>query len=120
MVLATRFVAFEESCMLTMLYLRNKPLRNYAEFNSHPADTSRPIPSVQWDSMVTNAYRLANIREVHLLNFKLIENMENRDESMVTVLCIFAEVNHDYVPIVLEDRIQPFDMRPREGYRAYR
>ena len=46
MVLATRFVAFEESCMLTMLYLRNKPLRNYAEFNSHPADTSRPIPSV--------------------------------------------------------------------------
>ena len=39
---------------------------------------------------------------------------------MVTVLCIFAEVNHDYVPIVLDDKIQPFDMRPRQGYKAYK
>ena len=70
--------------------------------------------------MVTNAYRLANIREVHLLNYKLIETMPNRDESMVTVLCIFAEVNHDYVPIVVDDSIQPFDMRPRLGYKAYK
>ena len=75
MVLATRFVAFEEDCMLTMIYLKDKPIRDYGEFNSHPNDTSRPIPSVQWDAMVTNAYRLTNVREVHLLNYKLIQSL---------------------------------------------
>ena len=58
MILATRFIAFEHGCMLILLYIRDKPLRDYGIFNSHPNDTSRPIPSIQWDSMVTNTYQL--------------------------------------------------------------
>ena len=70
--------------------------------------------------MVTQAYRLNAIREIHLLNFKTVEMRNVDDDNLVTVLCIFAEVNHDELPIVVDDRIQPFDMRPREGYKAYK
>jgi len=70
--------------------------------------------------MVTNAYRLNTMREIHLLNYRTCERLQEPDESMVTVLLIFAEVNYDHVPIVEEDRIMPFDYRPRNGYRAYR
>ena len=103
--MATRFIAFDQGCLLTLQYLNDKPLRDYGQFNTHPNDTSRPIPSVQWDSQVTNAYRLLNIREIHMLNYKLIEALPNSEENLVTVLIIFAEVNYDHVPIVVEDVI---------------
>ena len=106
--------------MIVLLYIKDKPIRDYGVFNSHPNDTSRPIPSIQWDSMITNVYRLSQIREVHLVNYKLINNMPHASDNMVTVLMLFAEVNHDVVDIVVEDRIMPFDMRPRIGYKAYK
>ena len=105
MVLATRFLAFDEGCLLTMQYLRDKPHRSYCEFNSHPNDTSRPIPSVQWDSQVTAAYRITNLREIHLLNYKLIQGLPDAEERMATILLIFADVNHDHVAIVKDDVI---------------
>ena len=55
--------------------------------------------------MVTQAYRLNAIREIHLLNFKTVEMRNEDDDNLVTVLCIFAEVNHDELPIVVDDRI---------------
>ena len=56
--LATRFIAFDQECMLVLIYIKNKPYRDYSIFNSHPDDTSRPIPAIQWDSMVTKVYQL--------------------------------------------------------------
>ena len=120
LILVTRFIAFHEGCLLIMQYLKNKPSRDYGLFNKHPTDTSRPIPAIQWDSMVTSAYRLSNIREIHLLNFRESEMQQDPDDKMVTVLLIFAEVNHDLIPIVQNEVIMPFDARHRKGYRAYR
>ena len=105
MVLATRFLAFDEGCLLMMQYLHNRPIRDYCEFNLHPADTSRPIPSVQWDSQVTNAYRINNLREIHLLNYKLIQGLPDAEENLCTILLIFAEVNYDHVSVVKNDVI---------------
>ena len=101
--MTTRFLAFEQGMVLIMLYIEEKPLRDYGAFNSHPNDTSRPIPAIQWDSMVTQTYNLSCIREVHLVNYKLISSMPHVGDDLVTVLMIFADVNHDHVDVVVED-----------------
>ena len=38
---------------------------------------------------------------------------------MVAVTMVFADMNIDRVPLVVDGVIQPFDARPRLGYKIY-
>lgn len=59
------------------------------------------------------------MKEVHLLNYNLIASLDDPDENLVSILLVFAEINHDHVDIVRDEVIVPFDNRLREGYQAY-
>ena len=49
-VLATRFLAFDEACVIVMQHLPLKPYRNYSSFKSVLGESTRPLPQIQWDS----------------------------------------------------------------------
>ena len=60
------------------------------------------------------------MKEIHLLNYRVIAECDEPEETLVSVALMFAEVNHDYVAITEEGSIRPFDTERREGYQAYR
>jgi len=47
------------------------------------------------------------------MNYRMIEGLEDPDEDLVTVSMLFAEINHDIVPITLNEKIQPLDLAVR-------
>ena len=44
------------------------------------------------------AFRLENLRQISMLNYRLIESLENPDENLITVALIFAELDHTNQP----------------------
>lgn len=94
-------------------YLPQVVERNYAMFSVQPGENGKPLPQVLWDSQITNAQRLSNLKEIHLMNYRMIEGLEDPDEDLVTVSMLFAEINHDIVPITLNEKIQPLDLAVR-------
>ena len=88
-------------------------------FSVTPGENGKPLPQILWDSQITNAQRLSNLKEIHLINYRLIEGLAEPDEDLVTVSLLFAEVNHDIVPVTVNERIQPLDMAVRQNYNAY-
>lgn len=48
-VMATRFISFNESCLLLLHYMPFKPSRDYGPFASRPNERARPIPGIKWD-----------------------------------------------------------------------
>ena len=119
--LATRFLSFNEGCLLLLQYLPHKPTREYATFTEGPAhEKSRPIPEIVWDSMTIEAQRLNSLKEIHLLNYRVIAEIEEPEETLVSVALMFADVNHDFVPITEHGQILTFDSAKRDGYNAYR
>ena len=117
--MATRFISFNESCLLVLHYMPFKPTREYGPFASTPNERARPIPGIKWDCQITSAQRVDRLVEVQLLNYKLIESLEDPEESLVAVAMVFADMNIDRVPLVVDGVIQPFDARPRLGYQIY-
>ena len=71
-VLVTRFIAFEAGCTLVLQYLPQRPVRHYGPFTSRPGEVARPIPDVQWDSKILQAYRIEDLKRVILHDYKLI------------------------------------------------
>ena len=45
--------------------------------------------------------------------------MEDTDESLVSCMLIFAEINYDHVEIVEGEKFCPLDTRPRPDYQPY-
>lgn len=82
-------------------YLPLRPERDYHAFKHMPNERTRPLPTVQWDSRITQAYKLENLKEIHLFDYKKVQNSDDSDEDdLVTVVLIFVELNFDVVPIV--------------------
>ena len=104
-VLATRFIAFEAGCTIVLQYLPTRPSRDFGPFTSMPNEKARPIPDIQWDSQILQAYRLESLKQIHLVNYQLIEQLDDPDENLVTIRMTFAEPEIDHVPIVVEGRL---------------
>jgi len=61
-ILATRFITFDEGCLLILRYLPHKPLRDYGAFSCNKNERARPIPEIQWDCSIVEAYRLCHLK----------------------------------------------------------
>ena len=105
MVLATRFITFDTGHLIVLQHLPHKPTRDYGPFTTWATERSRPIPSIVWDSQVTRILRMGDLKEVHLLNYRMIEHLDDPDETLVEVYMIFGQINHDYVPVVHDEVI---------------
>ena len=87
-------------------YLPQRPERDYDTFKSTPNERTRPLPTVQWDSRITEAHKLENLKEIHFIDYLKVQNSEDSDDDdLVTVVLIFIEINFDVVPIVANDEI---------------
>lgn len=40
-----------------------------------------------------------------MLNYKMVQNLPDPGEALVTIQMVFTEINHDIIPIVSEDVI---------------
>ena len=103
-----------------MQYLPDKPHRFYGPFAPRPGERARPIPDIQWDTQVIANFDLHKLKQVRLLNWKTLEEMEDPDETLASVQLVFGAINYDYVDMVDEEgNILEFDSRPRYDYRTY-
>ena len=98
----------------------DKPHRYYGPFAPRQGERARPIPDIQWDSQVIATFDLHTLKQVRLLNWKMLEEMEDPDENLASVQLVFGAINYDYVEMVDEEgNILEFDSRPRYDYRTY-
>ena len=67
---------------------------------------------MQWDSQVTMTYKLVDLRSIHLLNYRLIESLDDPDENLITVVLTFAPLNHEESLISIVDRNGEIIQRP--------
>ena len=73
------------------------------------------MPAIQWDSSIEFSYRLTNLKEVILHNYRMVQGLEDADEYMVDVEFQFGEINHDYIPITNDEGMfLNYDRRPRD------
>ena len=63
------------------------------------------MPQIQWDCRISFAYRLYNLKEVILHNYRMVQEQEDRESCMIEVEFQFGEINHDHIQIT----------DPREG-----
>lgn len=97
--LATRFVTFHEGSCIVLQYLPLKPLRQYGPFRPPLVEGSKPLPIVQWDSQVVWSRRTNNLREVKLLNYRMVSEMDDPDDSLIEVRMTFSDIIFEVVPI---------------------
>ena len=102
-VLATRFVTFHEGSCMVLHYLPQKPLRQYGPFKAPQVEGSKPLPIVQWDSQVVWTRRINNLREVKLLNYRMVSEMDDPDDSLIEVKMTFSDIAFQVVPITEHD-----------------
>ena len=107
--LATRFITFHEGSFVVMQYLPQKPLRNYGPFKPPNDEAGKPLPVVQWDSQVVWTSRIINLRQVSLLNYKMVSAMDDPEDAMIEVRLTFSEISFDVVPVTSHD---PSAQRP--------
>ena len=55
------------------------------------------MPEITWDSSIVFAYRLVNLREVILHNYRIVQEQEDREDCMVQIEFSFGEINHDLI-----------------------
>ena len=84
-VLATRFLTFDEDCVLLLSYLPQKPTRDFMNFSSRPGERSRPLPDIEWDSINVRAERMHHLKTIIFANYHLVEKLKDPSESLVTV-----------------------------------
>ena len=102
-VLATRFITFEEGSVIVLQYLPLKPLRDYGAFKPPADETGKPLPVVQWDSQVVWSDRIINLRQVNLLNYEMVSQMDDPEDSLIEVQMVFSEIAFDVVPVTRQD-----------------
>ena len=84
-VLATRFISFAEGSIVVLQYLPLKPMRDYGPFTSLQQENAKPLPTLSWDSQIVYTNRVNNLRQVNLLNYEMISQMEEPEDSLVEV-----------------------------------
>ena len=88
---------------MVLHYLPQKPLRQYGPFKAPQVEGSKPLPIVQWDSQVVWTRRINNLREVKLLNYRMVSEMDDPDDSLIEVKMTFSDIAFQVVPITEHD-----------------
>ena len=58
---------------------------------------------------------MKELKEIHMLNYSYVTQLDDPSEP-VSIILLFAMINYDYIPLVVDEKIQPFDAEPRVGY----
>lgn len=87
---------------MVLQYLPHKPVRDYGLFSSGPDENSKPLPTVQWDSQIVFSNKINNLRQVNLLNYELVSQTEDPEDSLVEVQFVFSDISFMVVPITVK------------------
>jgi len=85
--------------------LPHKPLRDYGPFRPQANENAKPLPNVQWDSQFVYTNRVNNLRQVNLLNYEMISQMDEPEDTLVEVQLVFSDISFEVVPITVKDPI---------------